>query len=687
MTFQAFIVRPFGTKEVTKRDKATGDFTTVTIDFDLVEKELIAPALEAVNLLGGTTGKIFEAGDIREDMFSLLLLADVVIADITIHNANAFYELGIRHAFRDKKTILLKCPGLAETPFDILGYRYISYEKEDPAAALSDLIRALKDTLIADRQDSPVFKVLPWLKARDTEKYLIIPEDFRKEVQFYIRIRQTDRLALLTEEVRGFAWEVPALRLIGEGQFRLKGYEGARQTWEQILRRIPHDREANDRLSTIYNRLAEAAPSQVQQLKYLALCDQAVTHLLNTAASLEQNRKAEVYALLARNTKGHWMASWSSKPTTHEKQVAALTSPFLRKAYEYYERGFTEDLNHYYSGGNALGLLSVMIALAELQPGTWEIDFESTEKAQLALNQYKDRQKELGRMVKGSIEAAEKRSEYSGKEDPWLLIALADVSCMIESRPERVRLLYEMAIKSLIDFNLDSARRQLLIYKELGVLSANVEAALNVFPTSPSAPETHFLLFTGHMIDKEGRVDQAGNPDPRFPVEKEANARQAIFEKVKQEQEKVECQLLGLAGGACGGDILFHEVCQELGIPTQLLLALPRDQFLNESVQFAGPQWVERFDAIYHSREKCRETLSETKELPNWLKKKPSYSIWERNNLWMLHKALANGGECMTLIALWDGKPGDAGGGTEHMVMQAQARGAKTVVINVKELN
>ncbi|MPR36735.1 hypothetical protein [Salmonirosea aquatica] len=186
------------------------------------------------------------------------------------------------------------------------------------------------------------------------------------------------------------------------------------------------------------------------------------------------------------------------------------------------------------------------------------------------------------------------------------------------------------------------------------------------------------------MIDKQGRVDQDGKPNPRFPPEKEESARRAIYRAVLKEKNIRASSLIGLAGGACGGDILFHEVCSELDIPTQLYLALPRDQFLEESVQFAGPRWVERFDKL--CQKLPTEVLSESKDLPAWLSKKTNDSIWERANLWMLHKALAKGGECMTLIALWDGKAGDAGGGTEHMVAQAQARGAKSVIIDVYEL-
>ena len=50
-------------------------------------------------------------------MFQKLLTADLVIADISIHNANVFYELGIRHAFREKSTLLIRSNG-DEHPFD-----------------------------------------------------------------------------------------------------------------------------------------------------------------------------------------------------------------------------------------------------------------------------------------------------------------------------------------------------------------------------------------------------------------------------------------------------------------------------------------------------------------------------------------------------------------------------------------
>ena len=106
----AFIVRPFGIKS--------------GIDFDRVEKELIRPALDELHFSGGTTGEFMQQGNIRTDMFEQLLIADLVVADVSIHNANAFYELGIRHAFRDKRTFLIKSEG-DEVPFDLKTDRYL----------------------------------------------------------------------------------------------------------------------------------------------------------------------------------------------------------------------------------------------------------------------------------------------------------------------------------------------------------------------------------------------------------------------------------------------------------------------------------------------------------------------------------------------------------------------------------
>ena len=53
--------------------------------------------------------------------------------------------------------------------------------------------------------------------------------------------------------------------------------------------------------------------------------------------------------------------------------------------------------------------------------------------------------------------------------------------------------------------------------------------------------------------------------------------------------------------------------------------------------------------------------------------------VAETSFLWMLHNALANGCNHVTLIALWNGKASDGPGGIADMVDQIQRRGGEVV--------
>ena len=105
----AFVAMPFGTKL-----GADGQ----TIDFNRVYAEYIRPALEAAGLEVFRADEEQRAGDIRSDMFQELLVADLVVADLTLDNPNVWYELGVRHALRARGVVLVQGPR-ANQPFDI----------------------------------------------------------------------------------------------------------------------------------------------------------------------------------------------------------------------------------------------------------------------------------------------------------------------------------------------------------------------------------------------------------------------------------------------------------------------------------------------------------------------------------------------------------------------------------------
>jgi hypothetical protein len=675
---QAFIVRPFGNRTVLQKEK-NGNIVSVQFDFDKVETDLIKPAMQRLNLAGGTTGEIFQAGDIREDMFSDLLLADVVIADITIYNANVFYELGIRHALRDKRTILIKCSGFDETPFDIIGYRYTTYSKDNPAEALDNLVRSLTETIESDRKDSPVFNVLPYLKPHDTEMYLALPKDFIDDVVSAGNTKEIGKLTLLASETESFTWTYPALRLIGEKLYALKAFEAAKTVWEKILDYKPSDIQANDRLSTIYQRLAEGQMklSPDEGISLLTKSDRAIETLLDNL-SLSSYSRAETYALKARNAKTRWLAAWQGF-NGDELYKKALQSVHLTNAYANYEKGFYEDLANFYSGINALGLLKTIIFLAEKDLLTWELLFNSKEEADQKLKEHKTKFQRLIIIIEFSIDSAKRKLELKGETDCWLDITEADLTCLVSENPARVSNKYNRALENATGLNLDATVRQLKIYESLQINTDNIKAALdaiNIQLTQDAKP-VYTILFTGHMIDKSDR------PEPRFPPSKEEPVREIIKEKILEIQNKkgADFSLTGIAGGACGGDILFHEVCMELNIPSKIYLVIPRQDFLVESVAFAGNDWIERFDKLMGTLP--HTVLSDQKELPKWLRKKPGYSIWIRNNFWELNSALVNGSMNMTLIAVWDGKEEDGPGGTAGLLNEAKKTGIKTIEIPI----
>src|SRR5438034_10195873 len=99
---------------------------------------------------------------------------------------------------------------------------------------------------------------------------------------------------------------------------------------------------------------------------------------------------------------------------------------------------------------------------------------------------------------------------------------------------------------------------------------------------------TKVLLFSGHMIDKPNRKDV------RFPPKMEAAAARNIAEAISTLKPS-----LGIASGARGGDILFHDACLAYGVPSDIVLAFEPKIFEAQSVAGAeGGDWTRRFRVI-----------------------------------------------------------------------------------------
>jgi len=662
---RAFIIRPFGAK--------------AGVDFDAVDEKLIQPALAQIGVTGNTTTEIVEQGNIREDMFRLLVCADLVIADISIHNANVFYELGIRHGMRPNATFLLRA-NVDDYPFDLHTDRYLAYDQNDPASSVDALARSLKATLDSSRIDSPVYQVLPNLKAPDAAALRVVPGDFLEEVQRAWEADERGDLRLLAHEARNFDWASEGLRAVGRAQFTLQSNPGARESFEWLRELRPDDIEANQRLASIYQRLGDITRS-----------GQAIQRVIASSVS-DQRERAKAYALRAHNVKTRWREGLTGK-SGDEARKAALCAPGLKEALQCYSDAFSQDLNHAYPGLSALELLCIRNELAQAMPEVWADQFDSDDDAKRELAASLTQFEQLAGAIQLSLNAGRESQQpqpVGGADDAgWLELFEADLALLTATRPKAVAQRYRDALTDRPASVFSSVYGRLDMFRQLGVRKDFVAAALATLDelsaaqpalAKAAAPPLRVLLFTGHMVDKPGRAQ------PRFPPTKAAEdkVRDLLREAIAAEQALSDGKIVGVCGGACGGDLLFHEVCAEVCIPTRLYLALPRERFCVTSVQHAGPDCVERYYRLC-TRLNPR-VLMENEELPRWLRGKAGYDIWQRTNLWMLYNALALRGKELTLIALWDTGDGDGPGGTDDLVFQVRTRGYKLVRLPAEEL-
>jgi hypothetical protein len=191
-----------------------------------------------------------------------------------------------------------------------------------------------------------------------------------------------------------------------------------------------------------------------------------------------------------------------------------------------------------------------------------------------------------------------------------------------------------------------------------------------------ASPEAaHVLLFTGHRVDDPGRKVR------RFPADKVGVARQEIGAAIDATVARHGKDIAGISGAASGGDILFHQECHARGVATTVFLAMPEAEYAASSVSSAGPEWTRQYYDLLAKTPK--RVLQPSADLPAPAAGRHDYTVWERNNLWMLHAALAHGHGGVTLIALWDGKAGDGPGGTADMIDQVQSRGGEVVRIGL----
>ena len=175
------------------------------------------------------------------------------------------------------------------------------------------------------------------------------------------------------------------------------------------------------------------------------------------------------------------------------------------------------------------------------------------------------------------------------------------------------------------------------------------------------------IVFTGHMVDRPGREI------PRFQLAKEA----LVTERLAAEIDRLN-PAFGYASCASGGDIIFHELMLQRGRQVHLVLPCPVPEFREACLDGLPGNWNERFDRI-HQASSSVLILSEQCANDNAM----ASECCNRVILGSAKIKAAMLGSEVTTLALWDGRQGDAIGGTYSMVEFSLANQVETRIIDV----
>jgi len=142
-----FVIMPFSTTGSCSEDEWT-----------LLFEALFKPAIEGAGLDYECRRSVATRGNIVASILQELKESYVVLADLTDHNANVFYELGVRHSLKDRTILIAQKE--EDIPFDLRAYAYHIYDwfteegKEAFATRITELLSEIDNN--PDRPDNPV---------------------------------------------------------------------------------------------------------------------------------------------------------------------------------------------------------------------------------------------------------------------------------------------------------------------------------------------------------------------------------------------------------------------------------------------------------------------------------------------------------------------------------------------------
>ena len=322
-TLKCFVIMGFGIKT----DFASGR----KLDLNKSYKLLIKPVVENKGMTCIRADEILHSGSIDYLMYKELLDADLVIADLSTANVNAFYELGIRHALKKRNTIVIS-EDKYSYPFDLNHIKITSYTHLGEALDYEEVERfrkVLGDTIDAvlkiEETDSPVYSHLHELTPP------ILQNSEQGQNGFTKSYSNQQNHVHEENHVSGFTTDNPTLSFLteqGEAALLQRNYSNAKTFFQTALSIIKGESNSDAYLT---QRLAFATYKAKMPDDIIALKD--AIQLLSRL-DIERTNDTETVSLAGRIEK--------------ELFEKGQGEQHLANAIEFYERGYFLLHNRYH---------------------------------------------------------------------------------------------------------------------------------------------------------------------------------------------------------------------------------------------------------------------------------------------------------------------------------------------------
>ncbi len=676
----AFVIMPYGIKKTPNGD---------TINFDQIYDTFLQPSLEAEGFEAFRADEETVSGDIHTDMFQELLLADIVVADLSIHNANVFYELGVRHAFRKRGIVHVRAAKQGDAvklPFDVFNVRTIKYaindngetEDESNKKNLQSFRRVIRSTWNSaiDTVHSPIYNLLTGL-IEPEKKTLTTPlatgfwrdyTDWQERVEIAQRRKLIGDILLLTDEISNPFLKEEAVGEVGHALRQLGRHELALTEFRKGLAVNPKNREFRREEARLLNKLGrvDAAIVKLERLIHEKPDDTSSARFLG-----------EIYTSL-------WKDCWAEHTDTAQRRRAAFeTFPWLIKALDTYLDCYRSNLNVHDTGIKAMTLASVLIDLAD--------EYDELANPSPDIARIREFLPSLISTLSFSLDTAE--SKHVG--DYLAYAAIAEWHLVNDSTQLIIQRAYQKALSySRRNLNyLNSTIKRLEFLDDIGFKTTHAKAARSVVQQSVDRiesrikndkttvyPEPHSVakafLFAGHMIDDEDEKTV------RFPESAVDQARKVIATELEKRNASPNDHCF-MCGASSGGDIIFIEECIKRQMTVNIHMPYDEPYYIANFVK--KNDWIERYFKIRSNKKVFFHYQKDRVGSP-----RKDINPYHRNIRWTLYCSLQMGIDKLHLIALWDGKSDSAkdadGKRVSCMIDNMRARGGRVIHLDTKKL-